>query len=76
MGTGFYESRGDLAYTGAIVGGVAGALIGVVSGALIHTERWRALVPLQSLVDHAQAGVNLIPSSTGPRLAARVAIRF
>jgi hypothetical protein len=60
---------------GAVLGGAAGALIGVVTGASIHTERWRT-VPLHSLVDHEQAGVNLIPSSMGPRLAVRVAVRF
>jgi len=60
----------------AAVGGAAGALIGGVTGALIHTDRWFTLVPLHSLVGHAQAGVTLIPSSMGPRPALRVAVRF
>jgi hypothetical protein len=69
-------SRGGLTATGALLGGVAGAVIGVVTGALIHTERWDTLVPLHSLADHAHASVDLIPSPMGPRLAARVAVRF
>jgi hypothetical protein len=73
---GFVKLRGVGAATGALLGGAAGALIGGVTGALIHTERWRTLVPLHSLVDHAQAGVNLIPSPMGPRPAVRVAVRF
>jgi hypothetical protein len=56
--------------------GTVAALALVVTGALIHTERWDTLVPLHTLVDHVQAGVNLIPSPMGPRLAARVAVRF
>jgi hypothetical protein len=74
--TSLFQSRGTLAAEGALVGAVPGALIGVVTGALVHTDRWRTLVPLHSLVGHVQAGVNLIPSSMGPRPAVRVAVRF
>jgi hypothetical protein len=60
---------------GAVLGGAGGALVGLIAGAFIHTERWRT-VSLNGLLDHPQAGIALIPSRSGPRLALRVAARF
>jgi hypothetical protein len=60
---------------GAVLGGAGGALVGLIAGAFIHAERWRT-VSLNGLLDHPQAGIALIPSRSGPRLALRVAARF
>jgi hypothetical protein len=60
---------------GAVLGAAGGAVVGLIAGSVIHTERWHT-VSLNGLLDHPQAGIALIPSRSGPRLALRVAARF
>jgi hypothetical protein len=66
---------GGNAAAGAVLGAAGGALVGLIAGSVIHTDRWRT-VSLNGLLDHPQAGIALVPSRSGPRLAVRVAARF
>jgi hypothetical protein len=68
-------TQGESVAGGAALGAAGGALLGTIIGAVIHTERWRP-VSLNGLLDHPQAGIAMIPSPSGPRMALRVAARF
>jgi hypothetical protein len=72
---GRFFGAGAYAAFGAVTGGLGGALLGTVIGAVVHTERWRT-VSINRLLHDPQAGIALIPSQSGPRLALRLAARF